>query len=101
MVAFLAWLKSRNITSHTVAVALIALAGLITSDEQVRTFLLQSLSAHPKIAADIILAAGIILKYSRGSSPVGAVGNVLADVKQDGAVTDIPASVAPANPTKP
>ena len=95
MNAIAAFLKSRNITSHSIAVVLLAAATAITADEQVRSFLLQILVAHPKLAADILLLAGIVFKYSRGSSPVGAVGNVEADVKQDGAVTTIPASVNP------
>ena len=37
MNAFIAWLKSKNVTSHSIAVTVISAAGLIMSDEQVRT----------------------------------------------------------------
>jgi hypothetical protein len=75
----IAWFRSKNITSHTIAALAIAAAGLITTDQQVRDFIIQSLQAHPKIAADIVLAASIILKYSRNSSPTGAATNVAVD----------------------
>src|ERR1700677_596826 len=71
--------KSHTITSHTIAFAAITLAGLITTDEQVRDFLLSTLKAHPKLASDIVLLAGIILKYSRSTSVQGAAQNVVAD----------------------
>jgi len=35
MTAFLAWLKSKNVTSHSIALGAFALAGLITKDAQV------------------------------------------------------------------
>ena len=73
MSKILAWLKSKNITSHAIAAFLIAAAGLITEDQQVRSFLVSIFSAHPKLAAEIIAVASIILKYSSSSSPAGAV----------------------------
>jgi len=80
MNAIVAWFKSKNISSHTIAAALVSVATLIVTDEQVRSFLVQALISHPKIAAEVIAVAGIIFKYSRGSSPAGAVSNVVADV---------------------
>jgi hypothetical protein len=68
-----AWLKSKNLTSHTVAAGAIALAGLIMADQQVRDFIISASVAHPKIGAGIIALAGIILKYSHSSSPAGTV----------------------------
>ena len=73
MKALLAWLRSKNITSHTVAVAAITLAGLITKDEQFRDFVLSLLKAHPSLGPDVVLLAGVILKYSHSSSPAGTV----------------------------
>jgi hypothetical protein len=76
-----AWLKGKNVTSHTVAVVAIGAATLITTDQQVRNFLISILSAHPKALADISLLAAIILKYSHSSSPAGTVataGQLLA-----------------------
>jgi len=69
----LAWLRSKNITSHSVAVAVISAATLIMGDESVRDWVLASFSAHPKIGTAIISAAGIILKYSHSSSPAGTM----------------------------
>lgn len=69
----LAWLKSKNVTSHTIAAAAIALATLITSDEQARDFMLKLFVAHPSVVPDIMLIAGVILKYSHSSSPAGTI----------------------------
>ena len=88
MNALLAWLRSKNITSHTIAAALAVIAGLIVKDEQVRDFLISSLVAHPKIAAGIVSAAGIWFKYSHSSSPAGAV----AQAKQVLTSPDAPTS---------
>jgi hypothetical protein len=74
-----AWLKSKNISSHTVAALLISAAGLIVGDQQIRDFLVGALASHPKAASTIIALAGIILKYTRSSSSTGAAQNVLAD----------------------
>lgn len=79
MNAVKAWFASRNITSHTLAALAIGAATLISTDEQVRDFLLSALKAHPKLASDIVLLAGIILKYSRSSSASGAATNVATD----------------------
>ena len=68
-----AWIKSKNITAHSVAVLAIAAATAITTDEQVRSFVMGVFQAHPKILAGITSAAVIILKYSRSSSSAGAV----------------------------
>jgi pantothenate kinase type III len=85
----IAWFESRNITSHTVAAVAISAATLISTDEQVRSFLVSAFQQHPKIASELIALAGIILKYSRSSSPAGAVTNVVTD-----AVIDPKAAIA-------
>jgi hypothetical protein len=73
MNALAAWLKSKNLTSHSIAAAAIAIATLISTDQQVRDFLLSTFQAHPKIASSAFALAGIILKYSHSSSPAGTV----------------------------
>lgn len=88
MSKLIAFLKSKNITSHTVAALAISAATLISTDEQVRTFLVGAFVHHPKIATEIIALASIILKYSRGSSPTGAVTEVAKD-------TPVPVLIAP------
>jgi hypothetical protein len=79
MNSIVAWFKSKNITSHTIVAFLIAGATLITSDEQVRSLLVSAFVHHPKIIANVILIAGIIMKYSRDSSSQGAAKNILSD----------------------
>ena len=69
----LAWFKSKNISAHTIAVLAIAAATAITTDEQVRDFVMSLFQAHPKIFAGITSAAAIILKYSHSSSDAGKV----------------------------
>jgi hypothetical protein len=78
MQEFLSWLRSKSITSHTIAVAAIAAATLITTDQQLRDFVLELFKAHPVIGTDIIALAGIILKYSHSSSPAGTVATATA-----------------------
>lgn len=65
---FMEWLKSKNISSHTVAAAAIAASGIIMTDEQVRSFILGLFDHHPKIGSAIMLLAGTILKYSHSST---------------------------------
>lgn len=67
MSAILAWLKDKNISSHTVAALVISAAGLIVSDQQVRDFLIKTLAHHPDVATAVIGMAGIIFKYSKPS----------------------------------
>lgn len=101
MNALMAWFKSKNITSHTIALAAISAAGLITSDEQVRSFLVGAFAHHPKIATEIIAVAGIILKYTRASSPVGAEKEVVADVVNDPNATAVIAANVKPTPKEP
>ena len=90
MNAILAWLKSKSITSHTVAAAAVALSTLIMTDEQARDFVLKLFAAHPKIGTTIVALAGIILKYSHSSSPAGTV----ATAQQIVAAPDPPTQAA-------
>ena len=69
----LAWLRSKNVTSHSIALGVVSLAGLIMGDEQVRSWITGAFVDHPRISTAIIGAASIILKYSHSSSPAGAV----------------------------
>lgn len=76
------WLKSKNITSHTIVAVLVAGATLITTDEQVRSLLVGMFINHPKVVTDLTIIAGIVLKYSRDSSTRGAALNILSDANQ-------------------
>jgi len=74
--------KSKNITSHTVVVLIVAAATAVSTDQQVRDWLIKSLQAHPVLLSDVLGLAGIIMKYSRDSSTRGAAMNILADAKR-------------------
>ena len=82
-----AWFASKNLTTHWLAAMALALAGVITTDPQVRDLLTKLFQSHPSIAADIILAAGIIAKYSRSSSAAGTVANAKAIMSNGNAPT--------------
>jgi hypothetical protein len=68
-----AWLKSKNITAHSVAVAAIFISTAIVEDQQVRDFILKLFQVHPKVGTSIVALAMIVLKYSHSSSAAGAV----------------------------
>jgi len=82
--------RSKNITSHTVVVLIVAAATAVSTDQQVRDWLIKSLQAHPVLLSDILGLAGIILKYSRDSSTRGAALNILSDAQQPTAVIVTP-----------
>jgi hypothetical protein len=67
MNSIITWFKSKNITSHTVLAGAIALAVLITTDQQAQSFIVSILQAHPVAASDIILLAGVVAKYSHST----------------------------------
>jgi hypothetical protein len=77
MSQIIAWFKSKNISSHVVAVTIVALATLIVTDSQVQAFVLQLFATYPKIGTAIVAIAGIIFKYSHSTpqppSPQGAL----------------------------
>lgn len=68
-----AWFKSKNISTHTVAALCIAAATLITTDSQVQQILIELFKNHPAALADVTLLAGLILKYTHSSSPAGTL----------------------------
>lgn len=76
----IAWLRSKNITTHAVAGFLVVIATIITTDPQVQQLLIALLKAHPAIVADVVLVAGIIAKYSLSSSPAGTLATA-RDIK--------------------
>ena len=93
---FIAWLKSKNWTAHTVAAFCISAAIFISSDSQAQQFLLDLLKAHPALAADVILLAGLIAKYSHSSSPAGTLAGARAVMDEPN--TPTPAQVNAADP---
>ena len=68
-----AWAKSRNITSHSVAVAAIIVATIVSKDQQARDFVLGLFQAHPKIGTYLVALAMLIAKYAPATSAAGSV----------------------------
>lgn len=67
----LAWLQSKNITSHSVAAVVVILATALTTDQQVRDFFISLFQAHPKVVTVVMSLAAIVLKYSHSSKQTG------------------------------
>jgi hypothetical protein len=73
MQLLVAWLRSKNWTAHSIALAGVALSGLITTDQQVRDLVLSFFKAHPTVGTNLVILATIVFKYSHSSSPAGTV----------------------------
>jgi hypothetical protein len=74
MNAILAWLKSKNASSHSIAAGAVVIAGIIMTDEKVRDFVLALFAKHPDVGTAIVTIAGIIFKYSSSRTPAAIVG---------------------------
>ena|SRR3569833_147130 len=70
------WLRSRNITSHTVAGVITLIAFTYISDTEVRSYVTELLQNHPKIIAFITWVFVMWLKYSNAHSPIGTLEEV-------------------------
>lgn len=68
-----AWFLSKSWTSHTVAAALVTLAGILAFDLRAQQLVTALFKGHPEAASEIILVAGLIAKYTHSSSPAGTV----------------------------
>ena len=75
MSKFLAWLKSKNWTAHSVLAAAIVIAGVIKTDPQVQQILIALFAHHPAVVAQIMALAAVVLKYSHSSSAAGTIAN--------------------------
>jgi hypothetical protein len=91
-----AWLKSKNITTHTIGVAA-GLAMLAISDNAwgCRDLLLKLFHDHPSLGADIVLISGAFAAYKRSSSNAGAVA--VAKVVMDSPNAPTSAAIDAAN----
>ena len=63
----LSWLKSKNVTSHTVAGVVTAACLAYVGDQQVRDFVNGLFEHHPKILGVITASVALWLKYSHSS----------------------------------
>lgn len=103
MNALVAWLKSKNWSTHSIAIVLGSIATFISADPQAQQFLVSLLKAHPAIATEIIAFAGIVVAYKKSSSAAGTVAQ--AKVIEASANPPTPEQVAaatlPLGTTKP
>jgi hypothetical protein len=84
----IAWFKSKNITSHTVAAFLIVFATAYSSNLYgVRDLCIELFKNHPTIPADTLLLCGLILKYTHSSSPAGTIATAESILALPGAPT--------------
>lgn len=79
----IAWLKSKNITSHAVVAGIVVLATALTTDTQVRDFFIEQFQSHPKIVAFVISLAGIIFKYSTSRTSEAVVKDAVVISRAD------------------
>lgn len=96
-----AWLYSRNITSHTIAIVIVSAATLYTTDQQVRDFTIQLFHNHPTIPADLLALAGIVMKYSSAHSPAGVVAEAKAVMNSPNPPTSAAVNAATIPPVLP
>lgn len=59
--------------AHAIAMFGMAVASIITTDQQARELLVAVFKNHPTLAADILVFAGIVCRYSHSSSPEGTL----------------------------
>jgi len=92
------FLAEYNISSHTVAVALLGFAGLYTTDAQVQAFVNNLIGAHPTWIVNLTLLCGIVLKYSSAHSTQGQVSQLASTPPQKvaDAITAIKTAEEPA-----
>ena len=76
---FCAWMKGKNITTHSIAVFAGMASIVITANAYgSRDALLQLFHDHPKLGSDLVLLAGVIAAYKRSSSMAGTLANARA-----------------------
>jgi hypothetical protein len=85
MNAIKAWLKSKNITTHTVGMAIVAFAVAYNSSTALRDYIATLLAGYPVVVTKIgmlttDIVAGVTLwrNYSHSSSPAGTLATARA-----------------------
>jgi hypothetical protein len=80
MNSLLAWLKSKNVTTHTVGLAIIAFAVAYDSDKSLQNYISSIFVGHEavvttlgKVCANIVMGVTVWRNYSHSTSPAGAV----------------------------
>ena len=100
---FLAWLKSKNITTHTIGVAIITFAFTYDSSPELRNYIGTVFVGYPVVVTKLgILVANIVAgvtlwrNFSHSSSPAGILAKA-----QDIALTPNPPTQAAIDAAKP
>lgn len=82
---FLAWLKSKNITTHTVGAAIIAFASVYDTVPEVRNYIGQLFVGYPVVVTkfgelmlNISAAAALWRNYAHSTSAAGAMARANA-----------------------
>ena len=77
---FIAWLKSKNITTHTIGAAIVGFAVVYNSSSEVRDYIGTLLVGYPVVVtkigvlcADIVAGVTLWRNYSHSSSAAGTV----------------------------
>jgi hypothetical protein len=83
MIILLAWLKSKNWSTHAIGAGLVTIFTIISTSQQAQQFLVTMFQAHPVIASQIVLLATIVVTYKRSSSPAGTVAQSKAIMASD------------------
>jgi fructose-1-phosphate kinase PfkB-like protein len=91
---FCTWIKSKNITTHSVGAALLAFAIAYTESSWLRGQIGILFVGHPVIitklgiiAGDTVIVAGIWAKFSHSSSPAGVVEAARSAAAKDASTT--------------
>jgi|HubBroStandDraft_1064217.scaffolds.fasta_scaffold505971_2 hypothetical protein len=85
MNAILAWIKSKNISTHVIIVFASGLACTVAADPALQAWIKTALPNHPTLTSFIVLASIAWAKQSHSSSPAGTVANAKAILAQPNA----------------
>ena len=83
MGGFWIWLKGKSWSTHAIGGGLLTVATIIFTSQQAQQFLQTMFVAHPVIASQIILLAGIIVAYKRSSTPASTVAQATEIMASD------------------
>ena len=97
------WFAEHNVSTHTIAGAIVLAATAYTTDTSVQGFVNTLIGSHPTLIIDLVALCGIILKYSGSHSTQGQVALIASTPPQQvaAAVTAVKESVAPVVPPAP
>ena len=97
------WLDEHKISSHSIAVAIVAAATAYTTNIQVQGFVNTLIGSHPTWIVDITALCGLVLNYSGSHNTQGQVALIASTPPQQvaDAITAVKVSEAPPPPPVP